>query len=59
MFEEEIDRKKQQRMINIENVEMKKEHLAALVAIFISGRATNSSKVVKLITTDVITIDAA
>jgi hypothetical protein len=28
---------------NIENVEMKKEHLAALVDIFCSGRATNSS----------------
>jgi hypothetical protein len=29
--------------INIENVEIKKEHLAALVAMFLSGRATNSS----------------
>jgi hypothetical protein len=29
--------------INIENVEIKKERLAALVAMFLSGRATNSS----------------
>ena len=33
---------------NIENVEMKKEHLAAIVDIFRSGRATNSSTTVGL-----------
>jgi hypothetical protein len=47
--EEEIDWRKQQgivtdiRDINIVNVEMKKERLAALVAMFLSRRATNSS----------------
>jgi hypothetical protein len=49
LLEAEIDARKQQevitdiRGINIENVEMKKERIAALVAIFFSGRATNSS----------------
>ena len=49
-LEEEIARKKQQlgivteiERIQIENIEMTKERLGALVAIFISGRATNSS----------------
>jgi hypothetical protein len=47
-FEEEIDARRQVDIvdicdINIENVEMKKERLAALVAMFVSGRATNSS----------------
>jgi hypothetical protein len=37
------------RDIHIENVEIKKERLAALVAIFCSGRATNSSVNVKFI----------
>jgi hypothetical protein len=50
-LETEIDRKKQQEIvtdissIRISNVEMKKEHLTALVAILISGRATDSSTV--------------
>jgi hypothetical protein len=45
----EIDRMRQLKMgtdvscIHIENVEIKKERLAALVAMFLSGRATNSS----------------
>jgi hypothetical protein len=49
--EEEIDRRKQQEIvtdildIHISNVEMKKECLAALVAMFVSGRATNSCTV--------------
>jgi hypothetical protein len=48
-LEAEIDRKRQLELITaissirIENVEIKKEHLAALVAMFLSGRATNSS----------------
>jgi hypothetical protein len=49
-LETEIDRRKQLdnvttdiERIQIENVEMKEEHLAALVDIFRSGRATNSS----------------
>ena len=35
--------------INIENVEIKKEHLAALVAMFLSGRATNSSECIAFV----------
>jgi len=48
-LEAEIDRKKQQEIvtdikrIRISNVEMKKERLAALLAIFRNGSATNSS----------------
>ena len=49
-LEAEIDRRKQLdnvtadiERIHIENVEMKEERLAALVAIFCSGKATNSS----------------
>jgi hypothetical protein len=45
----EIDRRKQKELItaissiHIENVEIKMERIAALVAMFLSGRATNSS----------------
>ena len=47
-FEEEIDARRQVDIVDIcdidmENVEIKKERLAALVAMFVSGRATNSS----------------
>ena len=50
-LETEIDRKKQQEIvtkiehIKIENVEMKKECIALLVHIIVSGRATDSSTV--------------
>jgi len=46
-LEANIDRVRQLEIegTNIENVEMKKDRLAALVAIVISGRATNSSTV--------------
>jgi hypothetical protein len=52
-LEAEIDARKQQEIvtdiddINIENVEMKKEHLAALVDFSRRGRATNSSTCLK------------
>jgi hypothetical protein len=47
-FEEEIDTRRQVDIVDIcdiyiENVEITKERLAALVAMFVSGRATNSS----------------
>ena len=54
-LEAEIDQQWQQEIvtdvtyIQIKNVEMKKEHLAALVDIFRSGRATNSSTDVRFI----------
>jgi hypothetical protein len=58
-LEAEIDRRKQLDNVTtdiegivIENIEMKKEHLALLVAVFCSGRATISSRDVKLINTN-------
>ena len=59
VLEAEIDRRKQLDIvtedicsIQIENVETKKERLDALVAIFRSGRATNSSTTVEFINTN-------
>jgi hypothetical protein len=52
-LEAEIDQQRQQEIdtdihnINITNVEIEKDRLAALVAIFRSGRATNSSACVR------------
>jgi hypothetical protein len=49
VLEEEIDRRKQKEIVTdikhlqIMNIEMKEERLASLVAMFVSGRATNSS----------------
>jgi hypothetical protein len=40
------------RSINIENVEIARELLAALVTIFCSGRATNSSKCIQFYNTN-------
>jgi hypothetical protein len=57
-LEAEIDRKKQQEIvtkiehIKIENVEMKKECIALLVHIIVSGRATNSSGCVHFMNTN-------
>jgi hypothetical protein len=56
--EAKIDRRKQQELvtnildIHIMNVEIKKERLAALVAMFVSGRATNSCDGVRFINTN-------